>query len=98
MGNTNLPEQIFTTEKIEVPDFTIDVCKHEDIGDRVICAYCNVAQMPAKRITQDIYGVPVNKIPVWMINNRIVSNWFALILEEKYQDAVRGKTITILNL
>ena len=88
-------EVIFQDETGIVPDISIDVLRHVDLGDRVICAYCNVNGLPAKRLTQDIYGKPVNEIPVWNLEGRIVSNWFALILEAKYNEAIHGKTIIV---
>jgi len=87
-------ESIFHDEMSVVPEITVKVLRHVDLGDRVVCAYCEVNGLPAKRLTQDIYGKPVNTIPVWNLNGRIVANWFALLVEEKYQEA-NGKSIVI---
>lgn len=90
-----LPEQIFEDNSTVVPEISIKVLRHVHLGDRVICANCEVNGLPAKRLTQDIYGQPVNKIPVWNLNGRIVANWFALLIETKYQQAIEGQTIVI---
>lgn len=90
-----LPDQIYQAESAAVPDIQVEVLRHVDLGERVICAHCKVNGLKAKRITQDIYGIPVNKIPVWNLGGRIVADWFALLLEAKYQTATEGKTIII---
>ncbi len=89
------PEQIFGGKSVVVPDIQVNVLRHIDLGQRVIRTQCEVNGFPAKRITQDIYGKPVNKIPVWSIGERIVADWFAVILEEKYQATVAGQTTII---
>ena len=97
MKNTpkQLDESIFEDHISVVPEIKVNVFRHVNLGDWVICAYCEVNGLPAKRITQDIYGKPVNTIPVWNLNGRIVANWFALLVEEKYQEAINGKSIVI---
>lgn len=86
---------IFHNTAAVVPEVSVEVLRHVDFGDRVICAYCQVSGVPAKRITQDIYGEQVNEIPVWNLNGRIVADWFASILEAKYKSAIEGKTIIV---
>ncbi len=97
MKNTpnQLDESIFEDHMSVVPEITVKVLRHVDLGDRVVCAYCEVNGLPAKRLTQDIYGKPVNKVPVWNLNGRIVANWFALLVEAKYQDCTNGQSIVI---
>lgn len=90
-----LPEQIYQNESAAVPDIQVEVLRHVDLGERVICAHCKVNGLKAKRITQDIYGLPVNETPVWNLNGQIVSDWFSLLLEAKYQTAMAGKIVVI---
>lgn len=90
-----LTDIAFQDQTAVVPDVLIEVLKHTDLGDRVICAYCKVNGLPAKRITQETYGKPVNEIPAWSLQNRIVSDWFALILEAKYQESIGSEPVII---
>jgi len=89
-----LPQSIYEESGI-APAITISEIKAEDLGERVIRVTCLANGKAAKRLTQDIYGQPVNKIPVWCISNRIVSDWFAILLEEAYQMEVAGKTLIV---
>lgn len=91
------PDQIFQNKQAIVPEIQLEVLRHIDLGERVICAQCKANGIDAKRITQDVYEVQVNEIPVWKLQGRIVGDWFALILEEKYQAEMVGKTILILS-
>lgn len=86
---------IFQNQAAVVPDISIEVLRHVDLGDRVICAYCTVNGLTAKRLTQDIYGQQVNAVPVWNLDGRIVADWFASIIESKYKAAIDGETIVI---
>lgn len=89
------PEQIFQSSQAVTPDISLEIIRHIDLGDRVICALCKANELEAKRLTQDIYGQPVNQIPVWNIQGRIVADWFALLLEAKYQQAIGSEPIII---
>jgi hypothetical protein len=88
-------EEIYQPSQSCVPDISLEIIRHTDLGDRVICAICKANGLEAKRLTQDIYGQPVNKIPVWNIQGRIVADWFALLLESKYQQAVGSEPVII---
>lgn len=92
---TMLPECIYAANKLPVPEIQVEVLQHVDLGERVICTKCTVNGLAAKRLTQDIYGLPVNEVPVWNIKGRIVATWFAELLESKYQRKVAGQTIII---
>lgn len=90
-----LPDTIFDNQQNIVPSISISEIAHEDLGERVIRVTCKANGLQAKRLTQDIYGVPVNRIPVWSIEGRIVADWFALILENAYQLEMSGKTVIL---
>ena len=90
-----LPESIYDINKLPVPEITVEDLRHVDLGERVICAKCTVNGLAAKRLTQDTYGMPVNEVPVWSVKGRIVSTWFAELLESKYQQKVAGQNIII---
>lgn len=89
------PEQVFQNQFAVVPEIIMEVLRHIDICERVICAHCKINGLKAKRLTQESYGAPVNEIPVWSLEDRIVANWFASILESKYQEKILDQTIII---
>lgn len=89
------PEEIFKNKNAITPEIKMDVIKHSNIGQNVFRVDCKVNGINSKRITQEIWGQPVNEIPVWSLDDRIVADWFALILEAKYHEATTGKTIII---
>lgn len=90
------PENIYTPEQSLVPDIQLTVVRHENLGDNVICNFCTVNGQSAKRITQTINGRSVNPIPCWNLDGRIVADWFATILEAKYQAATDGAVMVVV--
>lgn len=91
-----LPASIYSDLPETAPGLRMDVLSHTDIGERVICAACAVNGFAAKRLTQESYGVMVGKRATWMIDNRIVSDWFAEILEDAYQEQIKDRAVVIL--
>lgn len=92
----NFPEPIFHEDgALPVPALVMVDLVHHNIGESVIVVNCQVNGARAKRITQEFGGVMVNKIPVWHISDRIVADWFAEILEAKYQSVVEGQLVII---
>lgn len=95
-NTTEIPRaSIYSDLPETAPDVIMEVLSHADIGERVICAACAVNGFTAKRLIQESYGVMVGKRATWMIDNRIVSDWFAEMLEIAYQEQIKGKTIVI---
>jgi hypothetical protein len=90
-----LPASIYSDAPQAIPEIKMEVLRHVDIGERVVCAACTVNGLFAKRLTQESYGIMVGKAPTWMIESRIVSDWFAKILETAYQEQMKGKTVII---
>ncbi len=96
MSNTPIfPESIYQGEQHPIPKIDLDILSHENIGEGVTRVLCKANGLPAKRLTQCIYGAYVNEIPVWSIDDRIVANWFTELLEKEYQNQTSGKTIVI---
>lgn len=92
------PESIFLDAQqvlFPIPEIEIALIKHEDIGEGVIRATCTINGLSGKRLAQTIYGEMVGDMPVWSIEDRIVSTWFAQLLEAKYQSIVADKIIVI---
>jgi len=86
------PEQIYQPQSCVVPEINLEIIRHINLGQGVMRVDCTVNGCPAKRLTQDIFGRPVNQTPVWSIYGCIVAEWFALLLEDKYQEAANGAT------
>jgi len=89
------PEQVFQEESTIVPAIQVEVIRHVYLGGGVTCVHCKINGLRAKRLTQDIGGQEVNAVPVWNLDGRIVANWFALLIEDKYKQAIDGQTVVI---
>lgn len=92
---TMFPESIYQGDQHPVAKIDLNILSHENIGEGVTRVMCKANGLPAKRLTQIIYGEYVNKVPVWSIEDRIVANWFAELLEREYQEQTNGKTIVV---
>ena len=76
-----------------VPEICLTEIAHQNLGDGVTRVLCKANGLPAKRLTQIMWGNYVNQIPVWHLDDRIVADWFAELLEAKYQQSVSGQTV-----
>lgn len=90
-----LPAYIFENDAVGIGPLVLEEMHHSDLGERVTRCTCKANGVAAKRLTQEIYGQQLNPVPVWHIQDRIVSDWFAVILEAAYQKEVAGKTIIV---
>ena len=90
----NLPDQIFDGQSFPVPELVITDLHHENIGQGTTRVTCRVNGVRGKRITGESWGTMIGN-PVWHIDDRIVADWFAEILESKYQSAIAEIVVII---
>lgn len=90
-----MTELIYSNTPGVMPELTLEVLRHVDLGDHTTCVHCRINGQEAKRLTQLIYGKPVNNTPVWSVNGRITAEWFASIMEDKYLNYMKGRAVVM---